>query len=269
MSISKTGSATIVILDYKRSSNIKNHIIPFLLNESNIDLIVILHGVCSNIFGFHLNINERRWNNKILHIENSQENNKYICWRRWRAIRALCNEGIIKTEYILSFDDDILFYKTPNGIVNDMIDTLHRTNSLGVSNNSGGRIIDHIYVVYDWRNNGTTENSKQIIIGQTMFLKTNTILNAIDLAEVITNNKYVEYLYEDDIALCMCLVYTLFNNDWLKEFWNGKFSVCNKLKYKILEGFHNGISSHSDHMYKRTNAVRFWIDQLIKLKSNK
>lgn len=257
----ETKKVTLIILDYKRSSNIKNHILPYLCNEPKIHLVVILHGFQSDEFGFHLGANERKWNGNILHIENSRENKKYVCWRRWRAIRKLYNEGIIKTEYILSIDDDILFCNTINGIVNDLIDTLHQTNSLGVSHHVGGRIIDRQDVTYNWMNNGNTVNGKSLIIGQTMFLKTSAISRAVDLAESITGEKYIEYLHEDDIAICMCILRVQFNGDWLEEFWNGKFSVCNRLKYKILDGFHNGISSRSTHVHNRTNAVRFWINR--------
>ena len=86
-------SVTVVILNYKRPDNIKQHIIPSLLSSPLIDRIVIAHGIRDTVFGVsgELGDGEILYDGKILHVGDYTNNQLYKCWRRWLLI--------IKTQY--------------------------------------------------------------------------------------------------------------------------------------------------------------------------
>lgn len=185
---------TVCILNYKRPDNIQHHILPSLLSDSRVSLVIIAHGNSETVFGLDrvLKDDEQVLMGKVLHVTNFKENDMYRCFRRWRLIRKLYKEGIIKTDTILVQDDDIMFH--PNEI-HKLHDCLKEKKGVFIGGSYGRNIEDNKYVFK------AIAGPCDIVIGQSICGYVKDICRAV---ENIEKSKIPTDLimYEDDITVC-------------------------------------------------------------------
>jgi hypothetical protein len=137
-------NTSIIILNFKRPDNIQHHILPPLLEDPHVDIVIIAHGMPETVFGVDhpLQDGEQYRDGKVLHVGNYEENTIYRCFRRWRLIRKLYAEGIIKTATIQSQDDDLLF---PQESLQEIIQAYKENKGLLISGSYGRNIVNKSY----------------------------------------------------------------------------------------------------------------------------
>jgi len=183
---------TVCILNYKRPQNLIHDILPKLESNQNISLIVIGHGNPAAVFGLDKPLKQNNYimKDKILHVGNYEENATYCCWRRWALIKLLVDRQIIKTKYIFSQDDDILFEP---GEIERMLKAHQSNKGILISGAPGRNTLNDAYSY------AHVSGRCEIVLGRAIFGKTETIYNAVASAEKLSIP--LEILKEDDICI--------------------------------------------------------------------
>jgi hypothetical protein len=199
------GKTTVIILNYKRPENIQHSILPPLLLDNQVDLVIIAHGNPETVFDLDrpLNDGEQVLKGKVLHVGNYEENTTYRCFRRWRLIRKLYLEKIIKTDTIHSQDDDILF---PSQSLHDIMQAHNDKKGLLICGTYGRNIVQKAYSFTQ------VAGPCELVIGRSMFGSVEMLCKAVDKAETLCIPTHI--LHEDDI--CMSLLTSM--NDAKKHY---------------------------------------------------
>lgn len=105
-------TVAVIILNYKRHVNVRDIILPSLINNPHVSTVIIAHGLRETVFGVDhpLEDEEIVRDGKVLHIGDFNANKLVCCWRRWNIIKRLKEQGILTEEYIHSQDDDLVFH---------------------------------------------------------------------------------------------------------------------------------------------------------------
>jgi len=186
---------TVIILNFKRPDNIKNCILPPLLLDSQVELVIIAHGNPETVFGLDRPLKDREQVliGKVLHVGNYEENTTYKCFRRWRLIRKLYLEKIIKTATIHSQDDDILFSSES---LHDIIKAHKDKKGILICGAYGRNIVKKAYSFTQ------VAGPCEIIIGRSIFGLVETFCTAVAKTESL--HIPTDIIREDDI--CMSLL---------------------------------------------------------------
>lgn len=229
---------SVVILDYERSSNLVDIILPILSTYKCVYNIIVLHGKNAIPFGYNLKDGERIVCKNVIHIADYYNNVKYRCFRRWRAIQKLYSENIIG-KYVLVVDDDILLEERS---ILSLRDIFTQQNALAVTHSCGGR---NIYK--DGYKYNNIKGICDLIIGQCIFTIPEIIKLAVEWIETVCDDPKI-LLYEDDISMCF----------GMKHVSTKKFISVESAKYFKLLPSPNAISLRPTHLEKRTNAILYW-----------
>lgn len=227
----------VLILNYMRPNNIKNHIIPSLLNEQIVSRIIIAHGKKDTIFGVDsLEDNEIKVVDNILHIGNYSENDSFRCFRRWNLIHKLKNMDILTEECILVQDDDYYFKQ---GEIEKLLVPYQQKKGVLISGFQGRIILNNSY------NYRGYSGSSDIVIGRSIFGDIQTIYNAVE--EIRKSNIPINIIkYEDDITI------SFFTSE--KKFNKKHFGLL----LNIIElPCPHGVCQRHNHLAQRNNTVRF------------
>lgn len=186
---------TVIILNFKRPENIQHSILPALLLDNQVDLVIIAHGNPDTVFDLDhpLKDGEQVLKGKVLHVGNYEENTMYRCFRRWRLIRKLYQEKIIKTATIHSQDDDILFTAQS---LHDIRKAHAEKKGILICGAYGRNIVNNAYSFTQ------VAGPCEIVIGRSIFGLVETLCNAV--AKTETLHIPIDIIREDDI--CMSLL---------------------------------------------------------------
>lgn len=227
----------VLILNYMRPDNIKNHIIPNLLNEPIVSKIIIAHGKRDTIFNVDsLEDGEIKTIDNILHIGNYSENVFFRCFRRWNLIHKLKNLGILTEECILVQDDDYYFKQ---GEIEKLLLPYQQKKGILISGFQGRILSNNSYNFYGYNGNS------DIVIGRSIFGSIQTIYNAVE--QIRKSNIPINIIkYEDDITISFFTSGKKFNK---KHFG---------LKLNAIElPSPNGVCQRPNHLEQRNNTVKF------------
>jgi hypothetical protein len=239
-------SIAVIILNYKRQQNIRDIILPRLVNNKHVSTVIIAHGLHNSVFGVDrpLEDGEIIRNGKVLHIGNFKANDEFVCWRRWKLIKELKDKGILIEEYIHSQDDDLVF---DDITIPTLLDIYSQGRGILVS---GVPARNTINTIYTFKN---INESCNIVLGRSIFTKVDIICKAVEKADALRMPN--EILKQDDI----CMSYLSLDN--ISDYTAMKhYSV--KCIFRNLPA-NNALSSHEDHTKKRNNAVYYFQKVLI------
>jgi len=237
---------SVVILNWKRPLNIQHHILPHIIDDPAVELIVIAHGNPDTVFGVETELKDgdRVQVGKILHVGNYAENTIYKCWRRWRLIRDLACEGIIKTRTIHSQDDDLIFNAA---ILRRLYECYEKKQGILISGTDGRCMVRNKYV-YD-----KYVGKCQIVLGRSIFGSVRTICATVEKAELL--NISDDILREDDICLSLLSV------DDIYEIRNKCHFAIDCIIRKLDE--HDALCKQKGHIQNRNRAVIYILNLFI------
>lgn len=232
-------SFPVLILNWMRPGNIRDHILPALMKEEIVSKIIIAHGNPETIFGVEkLADGEIVRQGKVWHIGNYASNTALKCFRRWELIRHLRREGLLEEECILVQDDDIVFN---SGEIEKFIPAYEEKKGILITGSGGRNIVSGKYVL------GNIYGKCDITIGQSIYGNIDTICNAVD--EIYKRNIPVDlYVYEDDITLS----YFTLPDGRIQN----RQHYCLKLTMKHLPQ-NNAVSMRPDHLNRRNRTLTY------------
>jgi hypothetical protein len=235
-------TVAVIVLNYKRPKNIQEHILPTLINNPLVSTIIIAHGLRESVFGVDhaLQDEEVVRDGKVLHIGDFKANDTFCCWRRWKLIKKLKEQNILKETYIHSQDDDILF---DEATISTLLQAYKEEKGIILSAQSGRKILNDKYNFTD------IKGPCNIALGRSIFTKIDIICNAVEKADKL--NIPTVILKEDDISLSFLSL----NN--IKEYKLMKHCSI-KCKYKDLSETH-ALSSQANWFNIRNNALMYMI----------
>jgi hypothetical protein len=233
----------VMILNYMRSQNLTDHIIPALLKESIVSRIFIVHGNPDTVFGVTGLIDgEIRQCDKIWHIGNFKKNTELRCFRRWDLIHTLRKEGVLHENYIFVQDDDIMFHYNE---INKLSKALDENKGVLISASHGRNIVDNKYIL------NYIARKCDIVIGKSIFGRVDDICRAV---EEIRNSSVPKdfIMYEDDITIC----YFILKDKQIKN--KQHYSV--PLKHTDLPS-KGAVSGRKNHMERRNVTLSHLLDR--------
>jgi hypothetical protein len=241
-------TVAVIILNYKRHVNVRDIILPSLLNNPLVSTIIIAHGLRETVFGVDhpLEDEEMVRDGKVLHIGDFKANSEFVCWRRWNLIKRLKEQGILTEEYIHSQDDDLVFdgnyiplliqaYKQGRGIL------LSGSPCRNVANGK-----------YDFK--GIT-GSCNIALGRSIFTRVDIICKAVEKADKLKIPN--EILKQDDISISFLSLNNPLDYKELRH-----YSV--ECKHRSLKS-NDALCSHPDHTKRRHATVNYFLSNATKL----
>jgi hypothetical protein len=166
----------VIILNYKRYTNVRDIILPSLVKNHNVSTIIIAHGLRETVFGVDhvLEDEEIVRDGKVLHIGDFKANHIFCRWWRWNIIKRLKNQGLLNEEYIHSHDDDVIF---DNASISSLIQAYKKGRGILLSGFPGRNLKNRKYV-YD-----EVSGACIITLGRSIFTKIEIICNAVEKAE--------------------------------------------------------------------------------------
>jgi hypothetical protein len=186
-------TVAVLVLNYKRPTNITDHILPTLLNNPLVSTIVIAHGLQETVFGAdHLADGEIHRDGKVLHVGDFHENQEVGCFRRWKLIAKLHELGILQERYIHSQDDDLVFDSDALSI---LLHAYKEGKGTLISGVPGRTYVGGSYRFDDCR------GQCLIVLGRSIFTEVETICAALLRAKIPN-----EILKQDDICLSFLLL---------------------------------------------------------------
>ena len=185
---------SLIILNWKRPSNIKDKILPYIENNYLIDEIIISHGREDTIFEYQSSVKN------IIHREDSELNNTFGLSLRFLA--ALTS----KNKFIMFMDDDEI-------IANDEIEKCYHqiknNKNIGIIGKYGRKLYKNgNEYLYNFHN---VQGISDIILTKFMILKKKLIYDFFD------NSLFIEHLQKN-----------------AKPFWNGEdifISLLSRKRY--------------------------------------
>ena len=228
----------VIILNYKRHVNIRDIILPSLLNNPLVSTIIIAHGLRETVFGVDhvLEDEEIVRNGKVLHIGDFKANDEFCCWRRWRLIKHLKEQNILREQYIHSQDDDLVF---DHLTISNLLNAYKEQNYILLSGVPSRNIIGGKYNIVD------IDGPCDIVLGRSIFTKVDIICNAVEKADTLKIPN--EILKQDDISMSFLSL----DNTTMKH-----YSV--KCIFRNLPD-NDALYSHPDHLKRRNNSLSFMI----------
>lgn len=235
-------SFPVLILNWMRPGNIRNHILPALMKEDIVSKIIIAHGNPETIFGVEkLADGEIIRQEKVWHIGNYASNTALKCFRRWELIRRLRREGLLEEECILVQDDDIVFNRSE---IEKFIPAYEEKKGILITGSGGRNIVSGKYVL------GNIYGKCDITIGQSIYGNIDTICKAVD--EIYNRNIPSDlYIYEDDITISY---FTLTDGNI-----QNKQHYCVKLNMRHLPQ-NNAVSMRPDHLNRRNRTLTYLLN---------
>jgi hypothetical protein len=239
-------NVAVMVLNYKRKANIRDIILPSLINNPHISTIIIAHGLRESVFGVDhpLEDEEIVRVGKVLHIGNFKGNDEYCCWRRWKLIKHLKEQGILTEEYIHSQDDDLVF---DHLTINNLLNAYKEQRGILLSAAPSRNIINGTY------NFGNINGSCDIVLGRSIFTKVDIICKAVEKADRLKIPN--EILKQDDISISFLSLDTIPPTITIKH-----YSV--KCSFRNLPD-NDALFSHPDHLKKRNASVKYFISLII------
>jgi hypothetical protein len=227
-------TVAVLILNYKRPTNITDHILPTLLSNPLVSTIVIAHGLQETVFGADpLTDGGIHRDGKIVHVGDFQENQKVGCFRRWTLIAKLHERGLLQERYIHSQDDDLVFDSDALSI---LLHTYKEGKGTLISGVPGRTYVGGRYHFDDCR------RYCPIVLGRSIFTEVEVICAALPSASIP-----MEILKQDDICLSFLLL-------------NRHYSV-NCVFTELPAPFALSENKRA-HWEKRNAAVRFCLEAL-------
>ena len=230
----------VLILNYKRPRNVQTIILPSLVSNPLVSTIIIAHGLQSTVFGIgnKLADGEIVKNGKILHIGNFKENEDVGCFRRWRLIKQLKENGQLNETYIHSHDDDLVFDLTAFPI---LLQSYEEGKGILICGTPGRIYSNNQYLFKDVKENCS------IALGRSIFTTVDIICKAVTKASL--SNIPNEILKQDGICLSFLSLASPSQED-------KHYSI--ECKYRDLPS-NDALSNQKDHVMKRNNALRYFI----------
>lgn len=234
-------TVAVLVLNYKRQTNVKDIILPSLINHPLVSTIIIAHGLRESVFGVdhYLEDEEIVKDGKVLHIGDFKANQEVCCWRRWKLIKKLKEQGILKEEYIHSQDDDILFDDKHIFI---LLEEYKNNKGILLSGSPSRNILNHRYSFAD------IKGPCNIVLGRSIFTKVDIICKAVEKTDSLRIPN--EILKQDDICISFLSLDNISDNIAMKH-----YSV--KCNFRDLAN-NDGLCSHPDHPKRRQSAVDYF-----------
>lgn len=229
-------TVAVILLNYKRPTNIRNFILPSLVSNPLVSTILIAHGLQETVFGVDHPIadGEIVRDGKVLHIGDFHENTEVGCFRRWKLIQKCREIGFLNERYIHSQDDDLLFDDEALLILLHCYKEGKGTLISGVPGRS--------YVNDTYRYNDCRGECK-LVLGRSIFTEVETICSAVLRASMPN-----EILKQDDI----CLSFLCSNRHYSVD--------C---KFQELPAPSALSENKGAHLAKRNAAVRYCIRGMV------
>jgi len=239
-------TVAVLVLNYKRQANIKDIILPSLVNNPLVSTIIIGHGLRETVFGVDHSLEDGEIvrDGKVLHIGDFKANDEFCCWRRWNLIKKLKNIGILKEQYIHSQDDDLVF---DNSTISNLLNAYKEGKGILLSATPSRNIDNGKYIFKN------IKGKCNITLGQSIFTRVDIICNAVERADTLKIPN--DILKQDDISISFL---SLDNLLYYKE--PKHYSV--ESKHNSLKS-NNALSSHPDHAKRRNEAVKYFLPNKI------
>ena len=227
-------TVAVIVLNYKRQNNVKNVILPSLIKNPHVSTIIIAHGLPESVFGVDhpLEDEEIVRDGKVLHIGNFSGNSEFCCWRRWKLIKKLKDDGVLNERFVHSQDDDILF---DEGTISSFIRAFNERKGILLSGAPCRNITNG---KYDFKQ---IKGPCNIAIGRSIFTEIEIICKAVEKQPSLNIPgdiiKYCDDVCLSFLSLDNILNYTLKNHFSLpckfKDLANND-AVCSRPDWKNL-----------------------------------
>jgi hypothetical protein len=191
-------TVAVIILNYKRHVNIRDIILPSLLNNPLVSTIIIAHGLRETVFGVDNRLEDEEIvrDGKVLHIGDFKANELVCCWRRWKLIKELKDKGILTEQYIHSQDDDLMF----NGdYIPLLIQEYKKGRGILLSGSPCRNVANREYSFKD------ITGPCNIVIGRSIFTKIEIICKAVEKADQLKIPSEIIKFCDDICLSFLCL----------------------------------------------------------------
>lgn len=236
--------AALILLNYKRSLNVKYRILRQLLMSNSISIVVVAHGLPDAVFGVSKSLadGDSVLTGKVLHVGDYLNNERYRCWRRWLLLKRLVDEGKITSEYCIVLDDDLAI--TPSQISELLTKAKTLPDGWLTSIVDGRSFQERTYLTT------SVVGEAPILVGRNICGKTRDFCDAVDLAQTLQIP--LDVLQQDDICISM-LVKCLYKRTIQDPHYALGLPV-NKLPDPFA------LCKEKDHYLKRDATVSWWVE---------
>jgi len=237
-------TVAVLVLNYKRQVNITDNILPGLISNSLVSTIIIAHGLHETVFGLDHKLEDEEIfrSGKVLHIGDFKANDTFCCWRRWKLIKKLKDQDILKETYIHSQDDDLLF---DNSTISNLLNAYKEGKGILISATPSRNIDKGKYIFKN------IKGSCNITLGQSIFTRVDIICKAVERADSLKIPNNILKCCDD-----ICLSFLSLDN--LSDYREPRhYSV--ECKYKGLKS-NDAVSSKANWAEIRNNALSFMIN---------
>jgi len=235
-------TVAVIILNYKRHVNLRDIILPSLLNNLLVSTIIIAHGLRETVFGVDHTLEDEEMvrNGKIIHIGDFKANELVCCWRRWKIVKRLKEQGILREQYIHSQDDDLVF---DSNHIPLLIQSYKQRRGILLSGSLCRNLANGKYSFKE------IAGPCNIVIGRSIFTKIEIICKAVEKAEKLKIPN--EILKQDDISMSFLTLDSI--NDYIL------MKHCSIPCISVNLAQNDALCRHPDHSRRRNATVNYFL----------